>query len=231
MIDERGLAIVLAMMGLLIMSALSVALVLGSSVETVIARNFRGTGAAVYAADGMLQYAVDELEGVSDWSAVLSGATRSRFADGLPVGVRRLADGTTIDLNEVSNLANCGKLTACSLADMNLITVERPWGTNNPRWQLYAHGAFADLVPAAGDSRLYVVLLAADDPSEIDGDPLLDGLSPSPGAGVLLLRAESFGPAGAHAVVECTVVRIDTSELSRIPGTPPVRIRSWRAAR
>lgn len=231
MIDERGSAIVLAMMGVLIMSALSVALILGASVESVIARNFQGAGAAVYAADAMLQYAVDELAGVSDWSAVLSGATRSRFADGLPAGVRRLADGTAIDLDEVASLANCGKLTACSLAEMNLITAERPWGTNNPRWQLYAHGGFADLAPAAGDSRLYVVLFAADDPSEVDADPSLDGLSPAPGAGVLLLRAESFGPAGAHAVVESTVVRIDADELSRIPGTPPVRIRSWRAAR
>jgi len=229
--NEGGAAIILAMMGLLIMSALSLALVLGTSAETAIARNFRGAAASGYGAETILQYGLEQLAEVPDWSLVLSGATRSAFTDGSPGGVRRLADGSTIDLNEVVNLANCGRQTMCSEADMNQITAERPWGMNNPRWQLYAFGAFADLAPSASASRLYLLLLAGDDPSEIDGDPVRDGSGAAFGAGVILLRAEAFGPAGAHAVIESTVARVDAAELNRIPGTPPVRIRSWRASR
>jgi hypothetical protein len=55
-----------------------------------------------------------------------------------------------------------------------------------------------------------VVVLVADDPSETDGNPALDGASGTPGAGIIFARAESFGAAGAHAIVEATLVRTDT---------------------
>ena len=87
---------------------------------------------------------------------------------------------------------------------------------NNPRWQLYAWGRLADwLAGEAIDAGHYVVVLVADDPAETDGDPLVDG--PGPGFGVLLLRAEAFGPGGTHAVVEQTLARVSADELSRRP--------------
>ena len=52
-------------------------------------------------------------------------------------------------------------------------TARRPWGTNNPIWRLYAHGALADLSPSGAiDSNVYVVVWVADDPLETDGLPL-----------------------------------------------------------
>ena len=54
--------------------------------------------------------------------------------------------------------------------------------------------------------------MVGDDPSENDGDPLQDGSDEdNPGAGVLALRAEAFGPGGAHRVIEATVARPDES--------------------
>ena len=92
---------------------------------------------------------------------------------------------------------------------MDAVTEERPWGANNPRWQLYAYGPLSSLLPDGSiRSDFYGVVMAADDPSENDGNPLLDGTDTgNPGTGVLALRAEAFGPRGAHTIIETTVAR------------------------
>ena len=106
----------------------------------------------------------------------------------------------------------------------------RPWGLNNPRWQLYAWGRLADWLPeGAIDAGFYVVVLVADDPAETDGNPLADG--PGSGFGVVMLRAEAFGPGGTHAAVEQTLARVSADELSRRPDLHGVRVVSWRADR
>ena len=114
-----------------------------------------------------------------------------------------------MSLTGIANNATCGKPAGCSDADVTTITADRPWGPNNPRFQLYAYGPVADLVPTDTiSSPFYVVVLVGDDPSETDGDPLHDGSSAAnPGSGVLTIRAESFGPRGVHRVVEATVAR------------------------
>jgi hypothetical protein len=71
----------------------------------------------------------------------------------------------------------------------------------------------------------------ADDPAETDGDPLVDGSSGNPGAGVLVLRAEAFGPGGSRAAVELTLARLDASELAADPRLLGTRVVSWRAGR
>ena len=73
------------------------------------------------------------------------------------------------------------------------------------------------MIPTASiNSPFYVVVMVADDPSENDGDPLKDGTAADNlGKGVIALRAEAFGPFGAHKVIELTVARTDTSELER----------------
>jgi hypothetical protein len=66
------------------------------------------------------------------------------------------------------------------------------------------------------DSRMYVVVWVADDPSENDNDPTVDGVAQTnPGSGVLSMRAEAFGPGGIHKVIETTVARTDTTEIER----------------
>jgi hypothetical protein len=106
---------------------------------------------------------------------------------------------------------------------MDAATAERPWGPNNPRWQLFSYGWLRNALPAGAiDSAYYTVVLVADDPSEIDADPSRDGLPPSPGAGVVELRAQVFGPRGARRTIDVTVARTDA-------GSP--RIVSWREMR
>ena len=114
-------------------------------------------------------------------------------------------------------MLDCGKADGCSDADLNAWTDERPWGMNNPRWKLYAYGNLQDMMPTATiNSPYYVMLLVGDDPSENDDDPTKDGASAAnPGAGVLALRAEAFGPRGAQKVIEATIARTDTTTLER----------------
>jgi hypothetical protein len=112
---------------------------------------------------------------------------------------------------------------------MDLVTAERPWGANNPRWRLYAYGNLRDLLPpGAIDSSYYVIVMVADDPAENDNDPLRDGADPSnPGSGALAVRAEAFGPRGVHKMIEVTIARGHVAG----PGPAGVHILSWRDVR
>jgi hypothetical protein len=219
------MAIIVALMSMLLMSALGAATILNTSAETLIAANFRDAQEGVYAADAALEFAIGDLEALPDWNAVLQGSTASSFVDGPPSGSRTLADGSLLDLGQLLNLTNCRKATSCSESDLVANTAPRPWGVNNPVWRLFTHGPLSTLFDHAIDSTYYVVVMVADDPSENDNDPARDGSSTSnPGTGVLAVRAEAFGPRGAHHIIEATVGR---------PGgtLPRITVLSWRQVR
>ena len=67
----------------------------------------------------------------------------------------------------------------------------------------------ANMLPEGVPSRAYVLVLVGDDPSETDGNPLLDT------NGVLTLHAEAWGAGGSHKVVEVTVARTSSNEIER----------------
>ena len=97
---EEGIALIVAMMAMLLMTALGVALVLTTSSETLISSNFRNGGEALYAADAVVERALDDLLTVPDWNTLLSGSVQSAFVDGPPSGARTLPDGSTINLSQ-----------------------------------------------------------------------------------------------------------------------------------
>jgi hypothetical protein len=206
--SEAGLALLLALMSLLLLSALGLGLVLLTSMDLTVAANFRDGQEAFYAAEAGLERALDELLAQPDWDPVLSGEVRSTFADGDPTGLRTLVGGDTIDLAGVVNRANCGQHEGCTPVDMDRCTDERPWGPNNPRYQLFAWGPLSALHgPGPAASRFYVVVLVGDDGAELDGDPGRDSIDGAPGANILIVRAEAFGPRGAHSRVDATIAR------------------------
>jgi PilX N-terminal len=222
---EDGVALIVALMATMLMTALGVALILTTSTETMITANYRNGQEGLYAADAALERAMDDILTVPDWNNLLNGSTQSAFIDGPPNGTRTLPDGTQIDLTQLVNQSNCGKVTSCSPSDLTgNLTGDRAWGLNNPVWQLYAYNRLDAIVPSGSiNSQYYVVVLVADDPSEDDNDPLHDGGAtavagmpdPNPGRGVLSLRAEAFGPRGAHKIIQMTVARTDTTNLER----------------
>jgi hypothetical protein len=231
---EDGIAMIVAIMALLLMSALGAALVLTTASETIIAANFRNGSEALYGAEAALERSLGDLLAVQDWNSLLSGAVRSAFIDGAPSGIRTRPDGSTIDLGRIVSLANCEKVAACTSGEMNLVTSERPWGANNPRWQLYAYGPLSGLTSNdIANALFYVVVMVADDPSENDDDPTRDGASDAnPGMGVLSVRAEAFGPRGAHKAIEATVARTGSTALERgYMGQPGQDEQSRRAGK
>lgn len=218
---EQGVALIVAMLALLLLTALGMALMMTTMTETRIAANYRDGGEALYAADAGIERVMQDLLTVPDWNSILAGTTTSAFIDGLPGGVRTLPDGSTLNLTQATNMVNCGKVADCTAADLVAATDERPWGANSPVWRLYAYGPMSDMIETGTvNSRMYVVVWVADDPSENDGNPLKDGDPPlsgteNPGRGVLAMLAHAYGPGGARRVVEVTVARTDTTELER----------------
>jgi hypothetical protein len=208
---EDGIALLVAIMATLLLTALAGAMVLTTTSETIIAANFRRAAEELYAADAGLERIIDELRSVPDWNAVRLGLVRSSFVDGPPSGLRTLPDGSTIDLSQIVNLANCEKTVSCIDSEMNAVTPDRPWAAANPHWVLTGYTPFGVLLTAgAGNSTIYLVILAAASPGP--GDPAVETLA---------LRAEAFGSRGGHKVIEAALARTDAG----------VRLLSWRTVR
>lgn len=197
------MSLVIALMSLVLLSALGTSLAVVMHTDLRVAANYATSRETMYAADGALDIAAQELSGVADWNALLSSGALSAFVDGPAGGPRPLGDGTDVDLGDATNAAN---------------SEPRPWGANNPVWRLFAFGWLG--------ARSYVVVWVADDGAENDGDPTIDGGgAANPGAGILALRAEAFGVGGAHKVLEATARR-DVAG-----GAPVVHVLSWQEIR
>ena len=226
--SERGVALIIALLAMLLMTALGMALMLVSETESMIGSNYRDSVEASYVADAGIERVMDDVLTIPDWNTLLtspdgvtSGVT-SGFHDASPSSPITLPDGRTLNLAKATNMINCAKTTACSDSDMNTSTLDRPWGNNNPRFRLYAWGPVNELIPTdTVNSPYYVAVWIADDSTENDnnpskdGDPPVNGATSNLGAGVLTLRAESFGPAGAHHMIEATIAKTDTTEIER----------------
>jgi hypothetical protein len=231
--SERGAALLLALTAIMFITALGVGLMLTTSSETIIAGFFVTSEATRYAAEAALERVLADLSVAPDWNGLVDGSIRSTFVDGRPA--RTLSDGSTIDLDQLLNMANCQKATGCSIAEMNRAT-PTAHGGNNPRWQLVAHAPLDALSNATMSSPFYAVVLVGDDPSETDNDPTRDGSDQdNPGSGIVAIRAEAFGPGGAFRAIEVTVARPagagqsgDYNDRARQIG---VRILSWREVR
>jgi hypothetical protein len=219
---ERGIALLVSLLAMLLLSALGAALLLTADTETAVAANYRDGFEALYAADAGIERAVQDLQSLPDWGGLLgpgdgvSAPLRSGFTAGSLTP--SLGDGRVLDLSRITAALNCPQVSpapaSCGDGQMNEASGERPWGVNNPRWHIYAHGRVRDLLPAASiDSPLYLVVWVADDAAEVDGDPARDGASAeNPGRGVILLRAEAFGPSGTRRAIEATLARSGIAE-------------------
>jgi len=211
--NDRGVALILVLMVMMTLSALALSLALIVSTESRVTAHYRDGIEVLYGASAALERVLPDLAAELDPNRVLNGTSVSSFNDG-PPGARRLPDGTFADLHALTLALNCGT-PVCSDDDLNESRDDRPWGANNPRWQLYGYG------PLSADSRVYTVIWLADDPSA-DGDPFTDGAGDeNPGRGRFSLTAHGYGPAGSRRVVEATVAKEDAN----------VRVLSWRELR
>jgi hypothetical protein len=224
--DRRaGTALIVVLLGLSLLVTLTTGALLLAASDMLTAARQRDARITVSAAEAAIERAAGEIVDIPDWTLVLAGALTSSWVDGPAATPRIDVNGQMLAPEGVANLATCGVAVACSAAESAVVTAERPWGPNNPRWRPFAYGA-VDLA-TRGQAATYVVVLVGDDPSENDGDPQRDGVAPdNPGAGVVLLRAEAFGPSGSRRVVEAAVARETVA-----PGVALPRVLSWGQVR
>jgi len=223
--QERGVALVIALLSTLLMTALGMALMLTTMTETMITGNYRDGVEAMYAADAAIERTMQDLLTVPDWNTAIAsadGVTSNVTSSFVTGNLSPLTyDGRPLDLTKATAAVNCPHVvpvpTGCSDTAMDTSTDVRPWGANNPRWRLYAYGPVSDFVPTGTiNSPFYVAVWVADDPSENDGNPSVDGnTADNPGRGVIQLRAEAYGPNGARRIIETTLARTDTTEIER----------------
>lgn len=218
---DRGSALVLVLFCATLFLVLGGALVTVARTESAISATFREGAVALAAADAAVARATADLEAAPDLNAILAGLLTSTFIDGSAASPRRLPDGTLLDLAAATNLHRCGEAT-CTDAQMDAITAVRPWGANNPRWQLYGSGWLRDVAPGTDAPHVYVVVWIGDDPLETDGDPLADdGNAAAPGHQTLLLRASAYAAYSVRRQIEVVATRVGGV----------VRLTSWREIR
>lgn len=193
---EEGVALIIALMATMLLTALGSALILLTTTETAITTNFRNAQEALYAADAGIERVVQDLLTVAEWDDVLAGTLQSGFAEGSLSPT--LPDGTPISLTaETTNLQS----------ETDTFGV---WGPNNPVWRLYAYGPINGLLPTGTINSLdYVAVWVADDPSDTDGNPLVDT------NGVLTLHAVGYGPSNTRKVVEAAMAESSSTEIER----------------
>jgi hypothetical protein len=140
---QSGIALLLTIMAMLLLSVLAAAIVLLTSTEALIASTFRSGREAFYAAEAAGEWSLAELAALrDDWTGVVNGLRGSSFVDGAPVGTRMLAGGSIVDLTGIA--------------------------AANPGWRLFSYGPFETLVRAPGVARFYIVTLVSPDPASLD---------------------------------------------------------------
>jgi hypothetical protein len=210
--SQQGSALLIALMAMVLLTALGALVVMVSTTETRIAGNYRDSQEALYATDAALERVVQDLLLIPRWNDILSGTVQSSFADGDMTAIKSLPGGRSMTLCCDADPANPVTATGQLQADTDTLNL---WGANNPRWKLFAWGPLNDLLPSGQiDSPMYIAVWVADDPADgtggvVDGDPAVDM------NGTLTLHAEAIGPGGTRKVVEMTVARTSSTEIER----------------
>jgi hypothetical protein len=218
---EDGVALVMVLVANTLLLALGGALVTLTMTEARIVTHYRDSMEVFFAADGVVEHVVSGMRTVIDVDALLNGSIASAFVDGAPEGTRTVGNAI-LELDALTNVERCGSTARCDEVAMDAITEERPSGRNNPRWQLYAHGSWGDLIETApGGPQVYVVAWVADDPAENDSDPLRDGAEGAPGHGAIALRVHAYGARGERRVIDAVI--------TGVPGSP--RVTAWTERR
>jgi hypothetical protein len=227
---ERGIALIMVVLVTTFLSALGLGLALAVFMDRLATGNLAGSVAMLYAADGGVELAARELGRAADLDAVLGGGQRSAFTDGAPGGIRNLPGGGTVDLTARTNVLNCGKVTPCTPAQMNANSNERPWGANNPRWQLFVYGPMERFAEIARPAACYLAVWIGDDVREQDGNPSVDAVASDAGHGIVRVHAETLGAGGSRRTIEAELARVCPADLAPacLPG---IRVQSWQELR
>ena len=108
---EDGTALIIALMAMMLLTALGAAVIMVTTTETKISNNYSNAQEALYAADAAVERVVQDLLMVPRWNDILTGATQSAFVDGSMTGTKQLVGGGSTTLCCGTNSAT-GQLQA-----------------------------------------------------------------------------------------------------------------------
>lgn len=226
---DRGVALVLVLLGLSMLGAVTLGLTLSSTVVRFTAANHEEAMALINAADSALELAARELATLS-LGQVLAGTQTSTLVDGAP-GEREVAPGTTVNLQVLTNQLTCGSAVPCTDAQVQESTTQRPWGANNPRWRPFLHQFLEPPGLPQPSPRVYIAVWVGDDAREDDGDSTADGAGAGQeGRYTVRARAEAFGPRGGRHAIVAELTRLCTDDPAGETCLPGSRVKSWRVA-
>lgn len=227
--NDRGVALVLTLLALAAVSALGLGLVLASATDRLAGNNAEEELHLLNAADAVMHLVSRDLAAAPDWDTILSGTLRSTLVDGEP-GLRTLPGGQQIDLMAITNRLSCGRSGSCTDTQIGQMTDDRPWGTNNPRWALFAHAEIPlpAHVPIA-PHPIYAVVWIGDDARETDGNSTRDdAVVARDGRYSVRARIETFGPRAGRFALECNLRRLCVVTEAGEHCLPGVRVQNWR---
>jgi hypothetical protein len=198
--NERGAALLITLLTVLLVGAVAAVLIAVSISETTIAGAHRHAAEAAYAAEAGLERALRDLDVLPDWSVVLlppPANVLATFADGQQFPIA--PDGRELDV---------AALLAARQATSNTQYPPSMFGANTPQWRLYGSSALAALVPSGTPVQpAYVLIWVADDAEDNDGDASVDGNQK------LLVFADAYASGGARRSIAAVIARASNGAL------------------
>ena len=207
--DERGAALLMALIAAALVTAIASTMVLSSSADLLITGSHRASTETMYAAEAAAQRTIGELATIADWNTVLASPPSNVLAS--------FDDGFTTVVTEDGRGLSMAVLTSRRQAMSTVTYGPGAFGADSPVWRLFGHAPLEALLPpGVATPPVYVLTWVADDGADGDGDAMRDT------NGVVLVYADAYGVSGAHRALELAVSRVT-------PGT--IRVLSWKDPR
>ena len=180
------------------LTAMGMGLLLATDFDRLAAANVREQLDTHASAGAALEFGTARLAAVPDWAAVPGGAALPLFNGSTTMPAP--AGGQVVDF--AAHTAD---------AQQAVYGPAAAWGADTPQFRLAGYGVPADDLPADASlsNRTYVLLWVSDDVADSDGDPSVDS------NGVLVLRAQAFGPRRTQSIVQSVLGRTATPGVVR----------------
>jgi hypothetical protein len=215
--NERGTALLCALMVTALLTTLGASLVMVVITETLVGAHHRASHEALYGAEAGIERAIGELRQMAAWQAVPAAGT----ATALP----ELNDGTLTPALPDGRRLDLVRLTADRQAESDRFYPDTP---DRPAWRLFGHTSLDRLIAGdAGTAPPYIIVWIADDPGDLDGDPARDSND------ILLVRCEASGARATHRAIEAAIRRQSTLDAAGAGGAmrSDVNVIAWREVR
>ena len=195
---EEGTALVIALMAVLLLTALGATVVMVTNTETKISANHRNSVEALYAADAAVERVVEELLMVPRWNDILTGTAQSAFSDGARQTPRRCP--------AAARSSSTRPRRSCRPTRM-------PWRSGAPtiRSGGCLRGGRSPTSRPAWKSTARCTRPCGSPTTR----PRPTAIPTADTNGTLTVHAEALGPFGTRKVIEVTVARTSSTEIER----------------